>query len=152
MRRIYLDNNASAPIDSRVYKVLIEFLQDEIGNASSIHSFGQKQKAELIDARHTIVEILHVKPNELYFTSGATESVNMVLRGIYSKKKNRHIITTNVEHSSVYETIKKLEERGARVTYLNAGQSDHRVDRVSPLSTARGSIGSCHGTSVRLSG
>lgn len=119
--RIYLDNNATTQIDPRVLEVVIDDLKNHFGNPSSAHSFGQDSRNRLAKARQTIAHYLKVKPNELIFTSSGTESLNMVIRGYFSSKCEGHIITSNVEHSCVYATVKQLEERGCSVSYLSTG-------------------------------
>lgn len=111
MHRIYLDNNATTALDPRVLEAMMEDFSLP-GNPSSIHSFGQEARTKLAAARHTIAEVLRVKSNELIFTSGGTEALNMILRGI----PGGHIITSNVEHSSVARTLEM-----SNVTYLPAG-------------------------------
>jgi cysteine desulfurase len=119
-KRIYLDNNGSTVLDPRVLQVVINDLESHYGNPSSAHSFGQESRNRLTKARSTIANILHVKPNEVIFTSGGTESLNMVLRG-YLEKNKGHVVTSSVEHSSVYSTLKALENTGCAVTYLSPG-------------------------------
>jgi cysteine desulfurase len=121
-QRIYLDNNGSTSLDPRVLKVLYEHFSTDIGNPSSMHSFGQELRKKLNKARSTIAEYLHVKSNEIIFTSGGTEAANMVIRGVVSQKKTGNIITSNVEHSCVYSTIKFLETSGCKTTFLSPGK------------------------------
>jgi cysteine desulfurase len=116
--RIYLDNNAGTLVAQPVIAAIVEHLQKIPGNPSSLHSFGQEARAVLNKGRSTIAEFLHVKPKEIIFTSGGTESLNMVLFGLFAENPQGHIITSNVDHSAVYSTCKYLETRGCRVTYL----------------------------------
>jgi len=121
MKRIYLDNNASTGVDPRVLSAMMDDLSGIPGNPSSVHHFGQEARKSLAQARQTISESLHVKPNELVFTSGGTEALNMILRGFWAVHPKCHIVTSNIEHSSVYHTLQSLEKKGASVTYLPAG-------------------------------
>ncbi|HUD02009.1 MAG TPA: cysteine desulfurase family protein, partial [Rhabdochlamydiaceae bacterium] len=114
MKKIYLDNNATTALDPRVIEAMQEVLTPIPFNSSSIHSFGQESKKLLTKSRDTIAHALHVKPQELVFTSGGTEALNLLLRGFPAS----HIITSNVEHPAVRETLKSLD---AKVTYLPAG-------------------------------
>src|ERR1700722_3250714 len=103
-QRIYLDNNASAPLDPRISHFLVHILPTLQGNPSSSHSYGQKVRGSISQARHAIAAFLKVKPSELVFTSGGTESVNTIMRGIALNARSGHIITSVTEHSSVFET------------------------------------------------
>lgn len=119
MQKIYLDNNATTALDPRVADAMKEVLTPLPFNPSSIHTFGQESKRLLTQSRDTIAHALHVKPQELVFTSGATEALNFLIRGFYTP--GAHIITSNVEHPAVRETLNALEKQGAKVTYLPAG-------------------------------
>lgn len=119
MKKIYLDNNATTALDPRVIAAMQEVLVSIPFNSSSIHSFGQEAKKLLTKSRDIIAHALHVKPQELVFTSGGTEALNLLIRGFYTP--NCHIITSNVEHPAVRETLQFLEKQGAKVTYLPAG-------------------------------
>lgn len=123
MKRIYLDNNATTGLDPRVCDTLVEALKNIEGNPSSTHSFGQKTRAALSRSRDSIASYLGIKPQELIFTSGGTESANMILRGIIQEKNKGHIITSTVEHACVFMTLKALEKNGYKVTYLSPGFS-----------------------------
>src|SRR5512147_3174309 len=114
IQRIYLDNNATTDLDPRVRKVIEEELASPPSNPSSIHFFGQEARKRLSKARQTIADFFQVKPSELIFTSGGTEALNMLLRGFFAENYNGHIITSNIEHSSVYQTVKVLEKHGVR--------------------------------------
>ena len=114
MKHIYLDNNATTALDPRV----LEAMHADSGpyNPSSVHYFGQIARKLLGQARASLAAYFHVKPHELIFTSGATESLNMLLRGI---PQSGHIITSNIEHSAIFNTLQKLP--GFEVSYLHAG-------------------------------
>ena len=98
----------------------MEELNAPPSNPSSVHFFGQMAKARLSKARSAIASHLKVKPTEVVFTSGGTESMNLLIQGFCSKEPG-HIITSNIEHSCVYQTLKKLQEKGWEVTYVPAG-------------------------------
>lgn len=121
MKRIYLDNNATTALDPRVLGVMQEELASAPANPSSVHYFGQQARQRLSKARQTIANFLQVKPSQLIFTSGGTEALNMLLRGFFSGSCAGHLITSQIEHSSIYNTVKILEKRGLQVTYLATG-------------------------------
>lgn len=117
---IYLDNSATTMVDDRVLETFNKVCKNYPGNSNSLHSLGIKSK-ELEDyATEKISNLLGVKPSEIIYTSGASESNNTVLKGVASKYKNRgnHIITTYLEHSSVLETCKYLESKGFIIDYV----------------------------------
>jgi cysteine desulfurase len=116
MKKIYLDNNATTALDPRVIEAMQEVLIPIPFNSSSVHSFGQESKKLLTNSRDTIAHALHVKPQELVFTSGGTEALNLLIRGFYTP--GAHVISSNVEHPAVRETLHSL---GAKATYLPAG-------------------------------
>lgn len=120
--KIYLDNNASTAIDPRVLKAVIENLSDNFGNPSSIHSYGQYARQKLTESRQIIARTLGVKANEIVFTSGGTEGANYILRGLLGTRRE-HIVTSSVEHSCVFETVKFLESTGCTATFLSPGKS-----------------------------
>lgn len=120
-KRIYLDNNASTFIDPRVSDDLCNAIKSLQGNPSSTHSFGQHIRNQISKARSEISSFLGVKPTELVFTSGGTESLNMVIRGIAGLKSSGHLITSSAEHSSVFATVKELEESGFHTSFLEPG-------------------------------
>ncbi len=116
MQRIYLDNNATTIVAPEVLEVMLEELSGLPANPSSVHFFGKEAKKKLTTARASIASYLKVKPTEIVFTSGATEGINTILRG----QRHTHIVTSNVEHSCIYNTLKDLEKKGIKVTYLEA--------------------------------
>ncbi len=121
MKRIYLDNNATTGVDPRILNSMLPELSAIPNNPSSVHYFGQEAKSRLNQARETIAAFLGVKPQEIIFTSGGTEAMNLLLRGFFPKEVSGHAITSNVEHACVFQTLKHLEERGLQVDYLPAG-------------------------------
>jgi len=120
-QRVYLDNNASAPLDPRIRDFIILTLPLLLGNPSSTHSCGRTLRALLTNAKDIGASFLGVNPRELIFTSGGTECVNMAIRGLVAKKSSGHIITSAVEHSCVIASCKFLEQNGFEVTYLQPG-------------------------------
>ena len=121
MNRIYLDNNASTPVDQAVCKIISQVLQDNVGNPSSIHSFGRNSKNILTNSRDIIASYLRVKPAEIIFTSGGTEGANLLLRGLCSYFSTGHIITSAVEHACIYTTLQLMQSKGWNVSFLQPG-------------------------------
>jgi len=119
-RRVYLDNSATTPVDREVVEVMMPFLTEKFGNASSIHFFGQEARGAVDKARHQVAEIINARPAEIIFTSGGTEANNLAIRGLIeaNDKYGKHIITSDIEHSAVREVCQDLEKRGYTVTYL----------------------------------
>ena len=117
---IYLDNSATTMVDDRVLETFNKVCKNYPGNSNSLHSLGIKSKELEEYATEKISNLLGVKPSEIIYTSGASESNNTVLKGVASKYKNRgnHIITTPLEHSSVLETCKYLESKGFVIDYV----------------------------------
>jgi cysteine desulfurase len=118
--RIYLDHNATTPVDSAVVDTVSHVLQNCYGNASSVHTFGQSAKALLDDARSTVASLLGAQPAEIVFTGGGTESDNLAIRGAAGlhNPSRRHLITSTIEHEAVLNTIKDLTRQGWTATYL----------------------------------
>lgn len=120
---VYLDYNASAPIDERVLELMVEVYKNSMGNADSrTHNFGENAHNIVENARKQVASLLQVKPDEIFFTSGATESNNIAIQGLkeYAEKSNRkHIITTAIEHKAVLETVKHLESEGFEVDIVS---------------------------------
>jgi cysteine desulfurase len=112
MNNIYLDNAATTQIDPRVLDAMMPFLQNSYGNPSSAHSFGRDAKVLLEDAREVIAEFIGAKPDEINFTSGGTEADNFAVKGISlaNYKKRNHIISTQIEHSAVLDSLNYLKD------------------------------------------
>lgn len=127
--RIYLDYNASTPIDPMVAAVMKPFLADHFGNPSSGHWAAASAKAALKMARVQVATLLGCEEDEIVFTSGGSEANNFALKGVYFARRDRgdHIITTRVEHPAIIEPCRFLERLGARITYLPV-DSFGRVD------------------------
>lgn len=120
-KSVYLDNNAATQPDPRVVSAVQHYLENVIGNPSSAHTFGRTARQVLTKCRDNIAHYLGVRSDEIVFTSSGTESANMILRGVADLHSGGHIITSSVEHSCVYNTIKELEKWGYDVTYLSPG-------------------------------
>jgi len=119
MRKVYLDNAASTPVDPKVFEAMKPYFTEHAGNASSLHSAGQKAKDALNESRRIIADTLKAEPGEIIFTSGGTESNNFALKSVAFNHKSGHIITTKIEHDCVLNTCKWLETQGFKVTYLD---------------------------------
>lgn len=117
---IYFDNNATTQTDDRVIEAMLPFFSTKYGNPSSHHSIGEETKKAIDQSRNSIADLLNVFPQEIIFTSGATEAINLAIKGISEARfeKGRHIITTQTEHSAVLDICKHLEKRGFEVDYL----------------------------------
>jgi cysteine desulfurase len=118
---IYMDNNATTPLDPRVLEAMMPYLTTEFGNAASrSHPFGWKAEEAVDKAREQIAALIGGSEKEIVFTSGATESINLALKGVaeFYKEKGNHIITVRTEHKATLDTAKRLERQGFEVTYL----------------------------------
>ena len=117
---IYLDNNATTRLDPRVLEAMMPFLTDTYANASSTHPFGVSASEAVKTARQQVADLLHCEPHELVFTSGATEAINLAIKGVAKTYGNtkQHIITVQTEHKAVLDVCGYLETRGFEVTYL----------------------------------
>lgn len=117
---IYMDNAATTKINPKVLKEMFPYLKDMYGNASSIYSIGRESKKALDIARDRVAKALNTEFNEIFFTSGGTESDNWAIKGVAfgNESKGKHIITTNIEHHAVLHTCTYLEKYGFEITYL----------------------------------
>ncbi|HTO97391.1 MAG TPA: IscS subfamily cysteine desulfurase [Myxococcales bacterium] len=121
MLPIYMDNNATTPLDPRVLEAMMPYLTTEFGNAASrSHPFGWKAEEAVDRAREQIASLIGGNEKEIVFTSGATESINLALKGAaeFYKDKGNHLITVRTEHKATLDTMKRLERQGCEVTYL----------------------------------
>ncbi len=125
MRRVYLDNNATTALAPEVFEAMKRYWLEDYGNASSIHWFGQQAKAAVETARERVAKLINARPNEIVFTSGGTESDNAAVMGIVeaARSESKHVVSTAIEHHAVLYTLKALEKRGVRVTYVRVGPS-----------------------------
>lgn len=121
--RIYLDNNATTPIHPDVLAVLDSSLRDVFGNASSIHSEGQTARRAIEQARESVASLIGAASRDLIFTSGGTESNNAAIFGAAARDGRFHIVTTAIEHPSVAEAVRELENRGCQVTRVPPSRS-----------------------------
>ncbi len=141
MQRIYLDHNATTPVEPEVLAAMLPYFSEEYGNPSSIHAFGQRARGAVERARAAVAALLGARPSEIVFTSGGTESDNAAILGSFSLclaaripqgatvgtgaspgKIPGHIITTTIEHHAVLHTCQALERSGVRVTYVPVGR------------------------------
>lgn len=127
MPRAYLDSNATTPVLPAVLDAMLPFYREQFGNASSIHQYGQHARAAIEHARASVAKLLNCRPAEIVFTAGGTEADNLAIFGSLgsgakttasTEGSAAHIITSTIEHHAVLHACKKLEERGAQVTYL----------------------------------
>ncbi len=122
---IYLDNSATTKLDKEVLKEMLPYLQENYGNPSSAYRIGRENKAIIEDARKQVAKVLNANTEEIYFTSGGSESDNMALKGVAfaNQDKGRHIITSKIEHPAVLDTCKELERHGFEITYINVDKN-----------------------------
>lgn len=137
---VYLDYNASTPIDSRVLEVMIDVYQNKFGNADSrTHDFGNTARQIVEQSRQNVADLLGIKKDEVFFTSGATESDNIALLGLQNyaeKTEKKHIVTTAIEHKAVLEPLSILETKGFEITYIKPDESG-RINADELLSNVR---------------
>ena len=121
---IYLDYNATTPVDREVLEAMLPYFSGSFGNASSIHSAGQRGRAAVDAARESVATLLGAKPSEIVFTCGGTEADNLALFGTVAHcvQPRRHMVTTAIEHHAVLNCAEALEKQGVDVTYVPAGR------------------------------
>ena len=127
---IYLDYSATTPVDSRVAAKMIPYLTEHFGNpASRSHAFGWETEQAVETARAQVAGLVNCDPKELVFTSGATESINLALKGAahFYKERGKHLVTVRTEHKATLDTMRELEREGFEVTYLDV-EPDGLVD------------------------
>ena len=120
MRRVYLDYNATTPVAPEVLAAMLPYFSEEYGNASSIHTFGQRARGAVEEARESVAALLGARPAEIMFSSGGTESNNHAIFGVAGAASDgrKHVITSAIEHSAVLDPCRALEKRGVAVTFL----------------------------------
>lgn len=120
MRRVYLDYNATTPVDPEVLSAMMPFLAESYGNASSIHSAGQEARAALESARASVASLIGAKPAEIVFTSGGTEADNLAIFGFVKacQRERKHVVCSPIEHHAVLNAVEALEKQGVDVTWL----------------------------------
>lgn len=119
---VYLDYSATTPVDPRVVDAMIPYLREDFGNpASRSHAYGWKAEEAVEEARANVAALVHCDPKEIVWTSGATEAINLAVKGAahFYKEKGRHIITVKTEHKATLDTCRELEREGFEVTYLD---------------------------------
>lgn len=127
---IYLDYSATTPVDPRVVDKMVPYLRQSFGNpASRSHAFGWEAEKAVEDARQHVADLVNADPREIVWTSGATESINLALKGVahFYKDKGRHLVTLKTEHKATLDTMRELEREGYEVTYLEV-QPDGLID------------------------
>ena len=135
---IYLDNNATTKIDDEVLAAMLPYLTSEYANANSTHHFGVQSYEAVKTARSQVAKLINADPNEIVFTSGSTEAINLAIKGVADNnlEKGKHIITVKTEHSAVLDTCKFLESKGYEITYLDV-KKDGLIDLNSFKETLR---------------
>ena len=124
--KVYLDNAATTPLHPKVFEKMKPFLTEDYGNASSIHSFGRKSRVAIEESRELIADFINANPSEIYFTSGGTEANNFVVFGIaraeLAESERNHLITSEAEHHSVYDSFFELSKNNFKVNFLSVGK------------------------------
>ena len=120
MMKVYLDHNATAPLDPQVLEAMMPYLREEFGNASSIHQWGRRARAALEDSRAKIATLLGAEKDCVVFTGGGTEADNLAIKGVAwaNQEKGKHIVTSTVEHHAVLHTCEFLAKQGFEITFL----------------------------------
>ena len=119
-KRIYVDNSATTPMSEKALQAMLPYFSERFGNPSAIYSYGQEAKKALEDSRRIVAKAIGAIHNEIYFTSGGTESDNWAIYSVCESraKKGKHIISSAIEHNAVLRTLEKLQERGFEITFL----------------------------------
>lgn len=127
MKRRYLDYAATTPVKKEVLESMMPYFSEVYGNASSLHTFGQNAKEKLTESREIVAKTVGAKTNEIYFTSGGSESDNWAIKSIakLNRDKGNHIITSKIEHHAVLHTCETLEKEGFEVTYLDVDEEGY---------------------------
>ncbi|MFA5312965.1 MAG: cysteine desulfurase family protein, partial [Methanomassiliicoccales archaeon] len=138
MERIFFDNSSTTQVDERVLEAMIPYFRSKYGNPSSLHSYGEEAQEGISKARERMAEAVGASPEEIYFTSGGTESDNLAVQGtaFSSIHEGRHIITSSIEHHAILHTCDFLASQGFRITYLPVDK-DGLIDPDSLLSAIK---------------
>jgi len=120
----YMDHSATSPLNPEVLEAMLPYFKESFGNASTLYTLGREARTAMENGRKQVASLIGATPEEVYFTSGGTESDNIAIKGTASrlKSKGNHIITSAIEHPAVEETCKYLEKNGFKVTYLPVGE------------------------------
>ena len=131
---VYLDYNATTPVDPAVLEAMLPFLGENFGNAGSVHSAGQRARAAVDAARESVAALIGAKPSEIVFTSGGTEADNLAIFGTVaaSAKPRKHVITTSIEHHAILHSCEELERQGIDVTVVPVGRGPNSRGVVDP--------------------
>jgi len=132
--RIYLDYNATTPVDPRVLDAMLPYLGENFGNAGSVHTPGQRARAAVDAARESVAVLIGAKSSEIVFTSGGTEADNLAIFGTIatSTKPRKHVITTSIEHHAILHSCEELERQGIEVTVVPVGRGPESQGIVDP--------------------
>src|SRR4030043_60708 len=137
---LYLDYNATTPIDKSVADAMLPYIQGNFGTPSSSHDYGIAAQKAVESAREQVASLLNANPKEIVFTSGGSESNNMVIKGVAHsfRERGNHIITSQIEHPAVLNPCKFLEKQGYRISYLPVDENGIvRVTEIESLITER---------------
>jgi len=132
--RVYLDYNATTPVDPAVLEAMLPYFNQNFGNAGSVHSPGQRARAGVDAARESVAALIGAKPSEIVFTSGGTEADNLGIFGTVacSPRPRKHVITTTIDHHAVLDSCHELERQGVEVTYVPVGRAPEGEGIVNP--------------------
>lgn len=134
MKKIYLDNNATTPLDPEVLEEMLPYLKEEFGNPSSIHLFGRNARKAVDEARDRVASLLNCEASEIVFTGSGTEADNMAIKGVADATEKKHIITSLIEHHAILNACVYLEKKGYRITYV--GVDRHGIVDVNQVKDA----------------
>lgn len=134
MKKIYLDNNATTPLDPEVLEEMLPYLKEEFGNPSSIHLFGRNARKAVDEARDRVASLLNCEASEIVFTGSGTEADNMAIKGVADATEKKHIITSLIEHHAILNACVYLEKKGYRITYVSVDR--HGIVNVNQVKDA----------------
>ncbi len=119
-KEVYLDNGSATRLDKRVIEAMLPYMYEEYGNAQSLHSLGQRAKDAIEQARHNVAALINCRPDEIIFTSCGSESNNLAIKGVASayQQRGKHIIVSSIEHFSVLQAARRLQQTGFEITFL----------------------------------